>query len=127
MTGGMVGQLSCMGQSSVAVTATNATRISPYHDSWGSNASRRYIIPIATRLFFLTADVSLNNNTADDASIRLRLNNSNVNQIVILDQATGVFRDATNTDETTVDDVVQWFYGEGNNSIQTTSMSMGVG
>lgn len=93
-------------------------------DTWtGNEGNRSTVVARGGTFRNYIVELSVNNNTVDGATIRLRVNSGNGNQIVTVDQATGVFQDITNTDTVAIQDRISNLYTQGNNSIS----SRGVG
>jgi len=101
------------------------------HTTWNSNVLNRQnmlILPTTLRNYMVFC--SLNNNTVDGASVRIRVSDdqfatsSDGNQILTLDQATGIFQDTTNIDVFAIFDSVNMQYLQGDNNAQFRAITI---
>jgi len=92
--------------------------------SWATGTSRTFLCPnnfSAARLFLLT---HTNANTIDGANWTLVRNNVEVNQVIVVDQATGDFQDLVNTDVFSNLDELQFRYNQGDNTCGVRSIGV---
>jgi len=71
-----------------------------------------------------TVRILTNSNTVDGCTIRLRKNLAQANQIIPVDQDTGIFTDITNTDSYVIDDLLDYRHTPGNGAIGFSGSSM---
>jgi len=71
-------------------------------------------------------DVQSNSNTIDGAQFELEVNDVVVNEVVVIDQATGFFQDITNTDTYLLGDNSNWIYRQGNAAVNNFTAAVSV-
>ena len=88
-----------------------------------TSRNRMSMVLSNTHLSRMIFDVNANSNTADGANLQLRGTDTdfdnpfNLNQLLTLDQADGVFQDTTNEDTITTQIAVNVLYTQGNNTV----------
>jgi len=82
-----------------------------------TEVNRIWRSPHAGNLTHYTVEVQANLNTVDGANMRTRTALANANNIVIIDQAVGVFQDITNSDPILAEDGLSMLYTQGDAAI----------
>jgi len=88
-----------------------------------TQSQREWFAPQACIMSRMSLRVSTNNNTSDGANFRFRHEETDGNQIVTVDQATGEFQDLTNTDTFANMDRQGWEYNQSDAGVTIRSVA----
>jgi len=92
------GSTSMIGWSGVDGSVTNLEANCPFSSqAWGT-ASREFNAPVQLTSFHFMCREVINTNVSDGALFATQIDLIDVNQVLVIDQATGVFVDLTNSD-----------------------------
>jgi len=103
----------------------NLEQNSPYNNtSWATGTSRTFLCPINLSCARLSLLCQTNANTIDGANFTLVRNNIEVNQVIVIDQATGDFQDLVNTDTFDNFDEMEFRYNQGDSTAGCRSIGV---
>jgi len=86
--------------------------------------NKSLFIPIALTFHNFYAQLNVNNNTADGATLTIRNASVDGNGILTVDQATGFFEDTTSTDNVIAQGQIGVLYTQNDNSITVRTIGI---